>query len=63
MEVVGQARSPERSGGAVRGAKPDVAVLDIRFGTELTGMDAAQNILRPIRRRRSSSSASSTRTA
>jgi DNA-binding NarL/FixJ family response regulator len=26
--------------------KPDVLVLDIRFGTELTGLDAAQNVLK-----------------
>ena len=46
MEVVGQAKSPSEAIAMYMEFKPDVAVLDIRFGTELTGMDAAQNILR-----------------
>ena len=46
MEVVGQAKSPSEAEAMYAEHKPDVAVLDIRFGTELTGMDAAQNILR-----------------
>jgi DNA-binding NarL/FixJ family response regulator len=46
MEVVGQAKSPSEAAAMYAEFRPDVAVLDIRFGTELTGMDAAQNILR-----------------
>jgi DNA-binding NarL/FixJ family response regulator len=46
MEVVGQAKSPSEAVAMYAEQKPDVAVLDIRFGTELTGMDAAQNILK-----------------
>src|SRR6476619_3422560 len=46
MEVVGQAKSPAEAVAMYAEHKPDVAVLDIRFGTELTGMDAAQNILK-----------------
>jgi DNA-binding NarL/FixJ family response regulator len=46
MEVVGQAKSPSEAVAMYAEHKPDVAVLDIRFGTELTGMDAAQNILK-----------------
>lgn len=46
MEVVGQARTPSEAVAMYAETKPDVAVLDIRFGTELTGMDAAQNILK-----------------
>jgi two-component system invasion response regulator UvrY len=63
MEVVGQAKTPSEAVAHVRRAEAGRAVLDIRFGTELTGMDAAQNILKADPRRRSSSSASSTRTA
>jgi DNA-binding NarL/FixJ family response regulator len=46
MEVVGQAKSPDEAVAMYAEHRPDVAVLDIRFGTELTGMDAAQNILK-----------------
>jgi two-component system invasion response regulator UvrY len=46
MEVVGQAKSPSEAETMYAEQKPDVAVLDIRFGTELTGMDAAHNILK-----------------
>ncbi|MGZ5201537.1 MAG: response regulator [Telluria sp.] len=46
IEVVGQAKSPDEAVAMYRQEKPDVAVLDIRFGTELTGMDAAQQILK-----------------
>ena len=46
MEVVGQAKTPSEAAAMYAEQKPDVAVLDIRFGTELTGLDAAQNILR-----------------
>jgi DNA-binding NarL/FixJ family response regulator len=46
MEVVGQARTPEEAVAMYAKEKPDVAVLDMRFGTELTGLDAAQQILK-----------------
>jgi len=46
MEVTGQAKTPSEAVAMYAEQKPDVAVLDIRFGTELTGMDAAQNILK-----------------
>lgn len=46
MEVVGQARTPAEAVAMYGQARPDVLVLDIRFGTELTGLDAAQQILK-----------------
>lgn len=46
MEVVGQARTPAEAVAMYTEARPDVAVLDMRFGTELTGLDAAQQILK-----------------
>ena len=45
MDVVGQARSPEEAAALYAELKPDVLVLDIRFGTELTGLDAARSLL------------------
>jgi two-component system invasion response regulator UvrY len=46
MDVVGQAKSPDEALALYRTLLPDVLVLDIRFGTELTGLDAAQAILK-----------------
>ncbi|MES3023003.1 MAG: response regulator transcription factor [Pseudomonadota bacterium] len=46
MDVVGQARTPEEAASMYAELKPDVMVLDIRFGTELTGLDAARDILK-----------------
>jgi DNA-binding NarL/FixJ family response regulator len=46
MEVVGQAKTPSEALALYGEARPDVAVLDMRFGTELTGLDAAQDILK-----------------
>jgi two-component system invasion response regulator UvrY len=46
MDVVGQAKSPDEALAMYRALLPDVLVLDIRFGTELTGLDAAQAILK-----------------
>lgn len=46
MDVVGQAKTPDEAVAMYEEHKPDVAVLDIRFGTGLTGLDAAQNILK-----------------
>lgn len=46
MEVAGQARSPDEAQQMFASLQPDVLVMDIRFGTELTGLDAARNILK-----------------
>lgn len=46
LDVVGQARTPADAIAMYAALQPDVAVLDIRFGTELTGLDAAQTILK-----------------
>lgn len=45
MDVVGQAKTPDEASVMYAELKPDVLVLDIRFGTELTGLDAARGIL------------------
>jgi two-component system, NarL family, invasion response regulator UvrY len=45
MEVVGQARTPDEAVELHARLKPDVTILDMRFGVELTGMDAARKIL------------------
>lgn len=45
MDVVGQAKTPDEAAAMFAELKPDVLVLDIRFGTELTGLDAARGIL------------------
>ncbi|GJJ03786.1 DNA-binding response regulator [Duganella rhizosphaerae] len=45
LHVVGQARTPEEALEQYRQLKPDVAVLDIRFGEQLTGLDVAKQIL------------------
>ena len=41
MDVVGRPRRPDEAAAMYAELKPDVVVLDIRFGTELTGLDAA----------------------
>lgn len=46
MAVVGQARTPDEASAMYAQLKPDVAILDIRFGLDLTGLDAAQAILK-----------------
>ena len=46
MQVVGQAKTPNEATALYAAERPDVAVLDMRFGTELTGLDAAQTILK-----------------
>jgi DNA-binding NarL/FixJ family response regulator len=46
LEVVGQARTPDEAVAMYGQLVPDVLVLDIRFGTELTGLDAAHQILK-----------------
>jgi two-component system, NarL family, invasion response regulator UvrY len=45
MDVVAQAKSPDEATALYAQLKPDVLVIDIRFGTELTGLDAARDIL------------------
>jgi DNA-binding NarL/FixJ family response regulator len=45
MEVVGQARTPDEAIAQYAGLQPDVLVLDIRFGEELTGLDVAKRVL------------------
>jgi DNA-binding NarL/FixJ family response regulator len=46
MDVVGQAKTPDEAITMYGDLRPDVLVLDIRFGTELTGLDAAQQLLK-----------------
>jgi DNA-binding NarL/FixJ family response regulator len=46
MDVVGQAKTPDEAATMYGELRPDVLVLDIRFGTELTGLDAAQQVLK-----------------
>jgi two-component system invasion response regulator UvrY len=45
MDVVGQAKSPQEAAAMFADLQPGVLVLDIRFGTELTGLDAARSLL------------------
>ena len=45
MEVVGQVKTPQEAIQSYVNLQPDVVVLDLRFGAELTGLDAAKSIL------------------
>lgn len=45
MQVVGQAKTPQEAVSQFEHLQPDVLVSDIRFGAELSGLDAAKNIL------------------
>ncbi|MFZ6756952.1 response regulator [Undibacterium sp. Ji50W] len=45
IKVLGQAKTPQEAFELFATLQPDVVILDIRFGAELTGLDAARNIL------------------
>lgn len=45
LEVVAQARTPEEALAQYQQLRPDVTVLDIRFGEQLTGLDVARQML------------------
>lgn len=45
LDVVAQARTPEEALAQYQQLQPDVIVLDIRFGEQMTGMDVARQIL------------------
>lgn len=45
IDVVVQARSPEEALALYADQRPDVLVLDIRFGAQLTGLDVARHLL------------------
>lgn len=45
MQVVGQAKTPQEAVSQFENLQPDVLVSDIRFGAELSGLDAARSIL------------------
>jgi two-component system invasion response regulator UvrY len=45
MHVVGQVKTPQEAFEQFLALRPDVLILDIRFGAELTGLDAAKQIL------------------
>jgi two-component system invasion response regulator UvrY len=45
LDVVAQARTPEEALEQYKQLAPDVIVLDIRFGDQLTGLDVARQIL------------------
>lgn len=45
IEVVGQVKSPAEAVAAYQALAPDVAILDMRFGEQMTGLDAARQIL------------------
>ncbi len=46
VDVVAQARTPQEAITQFAAHQPDVAILDMRFGEAMTGMDAAREILR-----------------
>jgi DNA-binding NarL/FixJ family response regulator len=45
LNVVAQARTPEEALAQYQQLQPDVIVLDIRFGEQMTGLDVAKQIL------------------
>jgi len=46
LVVIGEAKTPEDAIAKYFDLSPDVVVIDIHFGTSMTGMDAARSILR-----------------
>jgi len=45
IDVVAQARTPEEAIETFTAQQPDVLILDIRFGEQLTGLDVARQLL------------------
>jgi two-component system invasion response regulator UvrY len=45
VQVIAQVKTPQEAIETFAKLQPDVAILDIRFGSELTGLDAAKTIL------------------
>ena len=45
IDVVGQARTPAEAVQLYQELAPDVAILDMRFGEQMTGLDVAREIL------------------
>jgi two-component system invasion response regulator UvrY len=45
MRVLGQAKTPQEAVEQYRALHPDVLILDMRFGSEMTGMDVAKQVL------------------
>jgi len=45
IDVVGQAKTPQEAMALYDSVQPDVAILDIRFGEQLSGFDLAKSLL------------------
>lgn len=45
IKVLGQAKTPQEAFEQYAALQPDVIILDIRFGADLTGLDVARDIL------------------
>lgn len=45
IKVLGQAKTPQEAFEQYAALQPDVVILDIRFGADLTGLDVARDIL------------------
>lgn len=45
IEVIGQVRTPNEAIESYERLKPDVLMMDLRFGEKLTGLDAAKTVL------------------
>lgn len=44
LRIVGQAKTPQDAVALYKAEQPDVCILDLRFGAQLTGLDAAKEI-------------------
>ncbi len=44
LTIVGQAKTPQDAVAQCKALQPDVSILDLRFGAQLTGLDAAKEI-------------------